>query len=126
MNAAKTPRVFSLAGATAPTAEDAAAQAAAAQTASRPEAQTSPAAPPVTPAQPAAPVEVPPARAARRSSFTWRQTEDQQDALETLLRTTRRAVGRRVDKADVLAALVDMANDYPESVGATLSERLAV
>lgn len=119
MNAAR-PKVFSLAGATAPTAEP---QVTPDQTASRPEAQTAPAASPATPARTSGAAAVPPAREPRRNSFTWRQTDDQQDALEQLVRSARRAAGRRVDKADVLAGLVELANEY-ESVGQSLFERL--
>jgi len=47
----------------------------------------------------------------RRNSFTWRQDQDQYDALDDLARTVRRAAGRRVDRADILAALVELTNE---------------
>lgn len=49
-----------------------------------------------------------------RNSFTWRQSADQQDELEDLQRVVRRSLGRRVDKADILAAMVSVALEQPE------------
>jgi hypothetical protein len=54
-------------------------------------------------------VQAAPAPDLARNSFTWRQSADQQDELEDLQRLVRRALGRRVDKADILAALVSLA-----------------
>lgn len=47
----------------------------------------------------------------RRNSFTWRQNQEQYDALDDLARTVRRAAGRRVDRADILAVLVELTNE---------------
>lgn len=98
-------KIFSLANPTAPTAEP---QVTAPQTSRRPD---------VPPPAPASEV--------RRSAFTWRQSPREQDALEDLVRLARRATGRRVDKADVLAALVDVANERDDIRG-TLFRRLGV
>lgn len=62
-------------------------------------------------------------RKERLSAFTWKQTEQQQDDLENLLRLARRATGRRVDKRDVLAALVTLATEQ-DAVRGLLFERL--
>lgn len=96
-------KVFSLANPTAPTAEP----------------QVAPA---VTSRRPDVPTSRPEPREGR-SAFTWRQTLDQQDALDELVRSARRAAGRRVDKADVLAALVALANS-DEAVRAALVAQL--
>lgn len=41
-----------------------------------------------------------------RTGFTWRQTADERDTLDDLVKTVSRRLGRSVDKATVLAELV--------------------
>ena len=51
----------------------------------------------------------------RRTAFTWRLTLDQADQLDGLVLRLRRQLQRgRLDKADVLAALVQLADDRDE------------
>jgi hypothetical protein len=82
----KPPKTFQLAGATAPTAGTALAPAGTGKTATGP----------------------------LRTGFTWRQTAHERDALDDLAKTISRRIGRSVDKAAVLAELVDVAASNPE------------
>jgi hypothetical protein len=78
----KTPKAFQLAGSTAPTAGRGLAPAGTGKTTASP----------------------------LRTGFTWRQTADERDALDDLVKAISRRVGRSVDKAAVLAELVEVAN----------------
>jgi hypothetical protein len=74
-------------------------------------------------------VQPPPAPEAERpaapspTAFTWRQTPDEAEALDLLVLRFRRELGRRKTKAEVLAALVQLATDR-EDVRAALLEAL--
>jgi len=57
----------------------------------------------------------------KRNSFTWRQSPEQYDELDDLFRTVRRAAGRRVDRADILAALVELTNERRDWLGELLT-----
>jgi len=76
-----TPKTFQLAGATAPTASGGLAPAGTGKATAGP----------------------------LRTGFTWRQTADERDALDALAKAISRRIGRTVDKAAVLAELVDVA-----------------
>ncbi len=61
---------------------------------------------------------------AARIAFTWRLTPAEADQLDTLILQLRRQLGRgRLDKASVLLALVQLADERPD-VHAALLDRL--
>lgn len=82
----KPPKKFELAGSTAPTAGRSPAPAGTGNTATGP----------------------------LRTGFTWRQTAHERDGLDDLVKAISRRIGRSVDKAAVLAELVEVANADPE------------
>jgi hypothetical protein len=74
-------------------------------------------------AQPPADVQTPgrqDVKASERTAFTWRQTVDQAERLDLLVLQLRRYLGRRIDKAAVLDALVSLAEERADIQTAVL------
>jgi hypothetical protein len=64
--------------------------------------------------------------AAGRTAFTWRLTADQALALDEMTLRLKRELGRpKLDKAEILAALVGLAEDSPAIFGALVARMQA-
>jgi hypothetical protein len=60
--------------------------------------------------------------AERRTAFTWRLTAEQGIALDTMMLRLKRELGRpKLDRAEMLAALVGLAGDNPAVFGALVA-----
>ena len=57
----------------------------------------------------------------QRSSFTWRLWPDQSDQFDALVLRIKRDLGRKADKADILWALVELADETPAIYGALIA-----
>jgi hypothetical protein len=63
-----------------------------------------------------------PAAAPSRSAFTWRRTADQALAMDEMTLRLKRELGRpKLDHAQILAALVEIATDSPAVYGALVA-----
>ena len=58
----------------------------------------------------------------RRTAFTWRLTAEQGITLDTMMLRLKRELGRpKLDRAEMLAALVGLADDNPAVFGALVA-----
>lgn len=74
---------------------------------------------PVTSGRPDVTTSTPPPR--EKIAFTWRLTPDEHDRLDDMVRDVRRQAGlRRLDRATLLQALVDLTHDNPAVYGALI------
>ena len=62
----------------------------------------------------------------RRTAFTWRLTAEQGITLDTMMLRLKRELGRpKLDRAEMLAALVGLADDNPAVFGALVARMQA-